>query len=130
MRTHIQEPAREFRACQALMNALLWQHCTRRGWGAGLGRVWTAGNGSCPLAAFRQTHRHFNVTASHIAVTAVIEVRVLQKHGHLDIKETGKSFSEVIDPHRTPRTRCHHAHVADGKTGAQRAGVAYSVSLS
>lgn len=55
-----------------------------------------AGNGSCPQAAFGQTHRHFNITTSHIAVTAVIEVQVLQKHGHLDIKKTGKTFSEVI----------------------------------
>lgn len=61
----------------------------------GAGR-WAAGNDSCPQAACRQTQGHFTIRASHVITTTVIETLALQKHGHLDTKETGKSCSEVI----------------------------------
>ena len=60
------------------------------GWG------WAAGSDSCPQAACRQTQGHFTIRASHVITTTVIETRALQKHGHLDTKETGKSCSQVI----------------------------------
>ena len=39
---------------------------------------------------------HFTIRASRVITTTVIETLALQKHGHLETKETGKSCSEVI----------------------------------
>lgn len=87
--------AQEFRACQVLMNECLFLTTLCKVWCEGAGR-WAAGSDSCPQAACRQTQGHFTIRASRVITTTVIETLALQKHGHLDTKETGKSCSQVI----------------------------------